>query len=104
MWNKKCLKRLKMDGYTCQHCGETNKPLDVHHKTYERFGSERMSDLESLCRKCHKIEHGEPVYDYNICRTCGEFLLIIIRKLKIFGQNWTQFTCQDGHTRSYRDE
>src|SRR5574341_2115 len=32
-------------------CGE--KPIDVHHKTYERIGNERLSDLIPLCRKHH---------------------------------------------------
>jgi hypothetical protein len=33
--------------------------LDVHHKTYERFGGdERMDDLEVLCRFCHIKHHG----------------------------------------------
>ncbi len=27
--------------------------VEVHHKTYDRLGQERDSDLEVLCRKCH---------------------------------------------------
>lgn len=56
-WDKKRKQRLAVDKYTCQNCGVTGKPLDVHHKNYARLGRERMGDLESLCRPCHDLEH-----------------------------------------------
>ena len=33
---------------------------NVHHRTYEHLGFEdfHLSDLEGLCRTCHKTEHG----------------------------------------------
>lgn len=31
--------------------------FEVHHKTYARFGKERLEDLETLCRTCHEKEH-----------------------------------------------
>ena len=104
-WDKKRIKRLKKDNFTCQQCGATNKPLDVHHLTYKRFKHERMSDLKSLCRDCHEKAHGKrPYWDYKICRTCGKMLITLIKRVKIFGAWWTDYTCQDGHMRSYRDE
>jgi hypothetical protein len=39
----------------CQRCGATNVPLDVHHKTYERFKHEWNEDLVVVCEPCHKI-------------------------------------------------
>ena len=36
-------------------CGETD--VDLHHKTYERIGSELLTDLEPLCRPCHNALH-----------------------------------------------
>ena len=48
---------LDRDDYTCQGCGE---PADqVHHKTYERFGRERMDDLQSACGGCNMAERNE---------------------------------------------
>lgn len=40
------------------HCNKCRKVLtiqqvEVHHKTYDRLGQERDSDLEVLCGKCH---------------------------------------------------
>lgn len=37
--------------------------LDVHHRTYDRVGAERLSDLVVLCGDCHGRHHGtlEPV-------------------------------------------
>jgi len=54
-------KRLKIDGYTCQKCGRKGRQYNkivVHHKTYERWGEEEMSDLVTLCESCHNRLHG----------------------------------------------
>lgn len=39
----------------CFYCLETAN--DVHHKSYDNFGNEPLSDLVLLCRKCHDEEH-----------------------------------------------
>jgi len=31
--------------------------VDIHHRTYERFGHEWLSDLIALCRNCHDLTH-----------------------------------------------
>lgn len=31
--------------------------LDVHHRTYERLGKERLSDVAAVCRFCHDLIH-----------------------------------------------
>ncbi len=49
---------LRRDKYTCQGCGKPHC-LDVHHKTYNRLGDEELTDLETLCRRCHKDTHYE---------------------------------------------
>jgi hypothetical protein len=43
----------------CAHCRTTDASLDVHHKTYDRFGNERLDDLIALCRPCHDVVHAE---------------------------------------------
>ena len=58
-WRKKADERLEMDGHICQACGK--EATDVHHHTYDRFKEERMSDLVSLCRRCH--QKAEDLYD-----------------------------------------
>lgn len=40
----------------CQLCNQS-KRLEVHHRTYERLGSERPMDLTVLCGRCHSIFH-----------------------------------------------
>lgn len=40
----------------CQKCGIYSN-LDVHHKEYRGLYDVRISDLVTLCRKCHEIEH-----------------------------------------------
>jgi 5-methylcytosine-specific restriction endonuclease McrA len=40
----------------CERCKRKSN-LQVHHKTYERFGCEKLSDLLVLCESCHEKEH-----------------------------------------------
>jgi hypothetical protein len=40
----------------CAVCNSSHQ-LDVHHRTYERLGAERLTDLLVLCRKCHQVFH-----------------------------------------------
>lgn len=40
----------------CEACG-VREHLHVHHRTYERFGAERMGDLRTLCEICHAWVH-----------------------------------------------
>lgn len=44
-------------GYRCQLCNAYDKPLDAHHRTYERLGRELDGDLIVLCRGCHTLFH-----------------------------------------------
>ena len=54
-WKRKRRQVIERAQYRCERCGVSRRitPLDVHHKTYERFGCEFISDLEALCRNCH---------------------------------------------------
>lgn len=73
-WKGRRLTALVAADYTCQRCRlpmaleATHRPekmrdivysalLHVHHKTYARFGNERVDDLEVLCESCHNAEH-----------------------------------------------
>lgn len=61
------LRRIKLEtaGHRCQICYSDAGPLEVHHRTYERRGRERLDDLTVLCRRCHQVYHdanGIPPY------------------------------------------
>ena len=57
IWEKKRQERLDLAGERCELCNRSSN-LDVHHRTYERFGGdEKMSDLIVLCRTCHSNFH-----------------------------------------------
>ena len=56
-WNETRKAHLKRSGYKCQLCNKGNAVLNVHHRTYERKGSEWARDLIALCEDCHKIFH-----------------------------------------------
>lgn len=52
------MRRLALEDadHRCAVCNATEH-LDVHHRTYERLGNERLTDLLVLCRSCHDIFH-----------------------------------------------
>jgi 5-methylcytosine-specific restriction endonuclease McrA len=58
-WKALRKKVILRDKRKCQHCGVQTR-LQVHHLTYERLGHEMLSDLITLCRDCHRIEHKLP--------------------------------------------
>jgi hypothetical protein len=52
------MRRLALDHaeHRCQLCYSPNR-LEVHHRTYERLGAERLADLTVLCDACHQAFH-----------------------------------------------
>jgi hypothetical protein len=55
-WQRVRTLALEQAGQTCDLCGHTDR-LEVHHRTYERLGFERQSDLIVLCHDCHRDHH-----------------------------------------------
>lgn len=55
-WKWKRFEKIKSVGKRCERCRSAAE-LQVHHKTYKRFGKERMEDLEVLCKTCHESIH-----------------------------------------------
>lgn len=53
---------LKYVRSLCERCGGIYK-LNVHHKTYEHLGHEKLEDLEVLCRECHARQHERPPWE-----------------------------------------
>ena len=47
---------LKAAEHRCRLCN-SDKRLQVHHRTYERIGHERIADLFVLCENCHGRFH-----------------------------------------------
>lgn len=52
-WAAKRKRAIERDQHQCQTC-LNGADLEVHHKTYERLGHEKLSDLITLCRSCHE--------------------------------------------------
>lgn len=55
-WGAKRNEMLKRAGHRCQVCNRSGR-LEVHHRTYERRGSELEADLFVLCADCHDLFH-----------------------------------------------
>ena len=55
-WQKKRLKILERDNFTCQKCGASKIELQVHHKKYNDNPWDTPNDsLITLCKYCHEI-------------------------------------------------
>ena len=68
-WQRRRLEILERDGWTCQHCDETDKTLHVHHKWYDGEPWESQDEaLEALCEDCHREEAA--------CRPAAEKMLL----------------------------
>jgi 5-methylcytosine-specific restriction endonuclease McrA len=55
-WQRKRAAKLRQSGYKCERC-RYPYGLEVHHLTYEHLGCEPLSDLVTLCRRCHQREY-----------------------------------------------
>lgn len=55
-WAAVRLRALDAAGNRCQMCN-TDKLLQVHHRTYANRGSEKPGDVTVLCRDCHEAFH-----------------------------------------------
>ena len=58
-WQKKRVDILQRDNFTCQHCGSTEKSLQVHHLRYQKWKKPweyDNSELLTLCHRCHEAE------------------------------------------------
>lgn len=53
---------LEQADHACRLCGGRDG-LDVHHRTYERLGQERLADVIVLCRDCHSRFHDRTMSD-----------------------------------------
>jgi hypothetical protein len=52
-----CQQVMKRDGWRCQVCGSSQN-LQVHHKQpRSQQGSDRDSNLITLCASCHEVRH-----------------------------------------------
>jgi hypothetical protein len=57
-WDRTRTRALERADHRCQVCNAGRKPLDVHHRTYDRLGQELDGDVIALCRDCHTLFHG----------------------------------------------
>ena len=58
-WQRVREARLRFDGYRCGICHRdlTGIRYETHHLTYMHLGDEHITDVMSLCPKCHAIFH-----------------------------------------------
>jgi 5-methylcytosine-specific restriction endonuclease McrA len=56
-WKKIRESVLKRDDNRCRLCNSTSR-LEVHHRVYpDVYGQEKLIDLITICKYCHKLFH-----------------------------------------------
>jgi hypothetical protein len=88
-WKAKRQLALERDGHRCRICNATDR-LDVHHRTYERFGHEDLSDLTALCRDCHDRHHDAESARSSKVRTGAHVAAAIIESARTPKGGWTR--------------
>jgi len=58
-WKALKAAKLKANPF-CEKCG-ANYLLDVHHLNYRNLYDVLLSDVQTLCRGCHHLEHPEQI-------------------------------------------
>lgn len=78
-WQKKRLKILERDDFTCQVCGDKETELHVHHNSYKgNPWNIDDSELITVCKFCHKLKH-----------KISNFSSYIVKKIKLKSINIT---------------
>lgn len=70
-WKRRRRAYYRTYGRFCAACASEHE-VTCHHITYDRFGSEELTDLWGLCRKHHRLYH----QDYGRC--CLENLVVFL--------------------------
>lgn len=61
-WRALCQRIYKQRGRVCQRCGRDDRPLQIHHLTYDHLGCEREYELQIVCKdECHPAADKERV-------------------------------------------
>lgn len=67
---------------TCQKCW-TEHYLNVHHWTYKRLWSEKLSDLFVICSDCHKKFHEQFWVKNNMMKLTRKYLWLTRKKIQV---------------------
>jgi 5-methylcytosine-specific restriction endonuclease McrA len=63
-WKEVAARIGQLDQFRCVVCSARDRAIDVHHIVYvSNFGTHQQSNLVSLCRECHEVEH-ERTFDF----------------------------------------
>lgn len=54
-WSNKRVEVFEEKGVRCAYCDDL--AYQVHHKSYENVGQEKLKDLEPICESCHEEIH-----------------------------------------------
>lgn len=81
------------DGCKCKECGAKNVKLEIHHIKPRRLnGSNLLTNLITLCKKCHQKTKGKEEqymnYYFNLIDSSGDNKYINCASYVMIGKNW----------------
>lgn len=66
-WQKKRLKVLQRDKFSCQYCYDKETTLHVHHMVYKNNPWDvSLNNLITLCKNCHSLVESCKKHEFNI--------------------------------------
>jgi hypothetical protein len=72
VWKTRVASVMRRANGICERCRQ-QKPVHVHHLTYERVGEDALEDLQALCFDCHDDAHeGKLFVDRILARAEGK--------------------------------
>jgi 5-methylcytosine-specific restriction endonuclease McrA len=100
-WQEKRGYALELALHRCQMCN-SEKSLQVHHRTYERRGHEDLEDLTVLCKPCHEKHHNKHSAKEETSEHAHKFKItakgqVTIRMCKGCGQSHALINGTDGY-------
>jgi len=86
-WKRLRNEKINQVGGICECCGisKFSAKLEVHHKTYENFGKEKLSDLLVLCLDCHKLADKNRKFEVQMANYQKRLNAWAI---KVYGERW----------------
>lgn len=81
---------MRLEGYLVCSCCKSSTKLNVHHKTYERLGKEKLTDLVLLCEECHNKTHEIEKYARKRLGNAHKYIDIIFAKKELTGKQYAK--------------
>jgi len=91
-WQKKRLKIMDRDDFSCRICGTKTETLNVHHIFYEPHKSVWDYDdgiLITLCENCHNYQHENN--NFTLIKSTARIISLLLIDIERNGRKYVKF-------------